>query len=728
MDQQKLSLRLFVCGVALLINDVLSADERKPLSWDQIYGDDRIVIRDPAPTGFVWLSDTTLLRQDESWTQIDAVSGRSSAFYDAQRLQQHLLASGVSKDDADEISNGHWTGYDAQLRVCVLHVERRLIRVGLDGDRIRVLNGLPEKIELLTLSPAGNACAFVTDNDLWCADFNSGKIHQLTHKTGPHIRNGKADWIYYEEVLRRKRKAFCFSPDGRFLLFQQFDDSDVPTFSVVDHTKPTQSIEVEHFPQAGERNPEVKLGIVPIAGGEIVWAKSPYADRTTLITGFGWFPDSNSIYWYAQNRSQSWLEIVRTGIEDHSSSVLLRETTGGWVEPPGDLHFLKDGSFLMLSERSGWRHVDYVSADGRSRRAITTGAWDVNRIHTVNEESGWLVATGTRDSTIADNIYRVSLRDGSVMRLSDATGHHTAVVSPSGTMLVDEWSNHTTRKSVAVRDSTGQVQRKIHQATKPEEWDEYTPGNMSVRDVPLADAESGKAIVITPPNFDEAQPHPVWLKVYGGPRYSRIWDAWKARLTDHLLANQGIVVIYFDPRTAGGHGAVGAWKALHQLGVEETRDVESVCHWLGEQSWADGDRIGMSGHSYGGYLTSYVMTHSKCIAAGIIGAAVTDWANYDTIYTERYMDTPQNNVKGYRKSSVVAAAGNLHGQLLLVHGLRDDNVHPANTFQFVRALQQANKRFELMVYPNARHGIHAQHYRRLHYRFILKSMGIGQQK
>jgi len=616
MKQHQLSFSLLICIVTLLIGRPTSAADRKPLTWDQIYGQDKIVIRDPAPTGFVWLNDTTLLKHADSWKQIDAVTGRSSAFYDAVRLQQRLLDSGLFKDDAKKIADGHWTQHNAQQRICVLHTDRRLIRAGLDGDRIRVLNGLPEKIELLTLSPTGNACAFIADNDLWCADFDSGKIRQLTHKTGPHIRNGKADWIYYEEVQRRKWKAFRFSPDGRFLVFQQFDDKDVPTFSVVNHAKPTQSIKVEHFPKAGERNPAVKLGVIPVTGGEILWATSPYDDKTTLMTRFGWFPDSQSIY-------------------------------------------------------------------------------------------------------------RVSLSDGSVLRLSDEAGHHAAAVSPSGTLLVDTWSNHANQKTVVVRDSEGQVRRNIHQATRPEEWEEYLPGDVSLGDVPLADEQSGKAIIITPPDFDKSQPHPVWLKVYGGPRYARGRNAWKARLTDHLLASQGIVVIYFDPRTAGGHGAIGAWKALHQLGVEETRDVEAVCDWLKEQSWADGNRIGLSGHSYGGYLTSYVMTHSDCIAAGIAGAPVTDWANYDTIYTERYMDTPQNNPQGYRKSSVVAAATKLHGQLLLVHGLRDDNVHPANTFQLVRALQQANKQFELMVYPREKHSIHDQHYRRLHYRFILKSMGIS---
>ena len=242
--------------------------------------------------------------------------------------------------------------------------------------------------------------------------------------------------------------------------------------------------------------------------------------------------------------------------------------------------------------------------------------------------------------------------------------------------------------------------------------------------MPLADGAHTAAIVVYPPDFNALLSHPIWIRIYGGPRSPTVSDTWHASLADHLLASHGIIVIRFDPRTAGGHGAIGAWKAHGQLGVEETRDVESLCKWLAAQVWADQSRIGMSGHSYGGFLTSYVMTHSDCLTAGIAGSAVTDWANYDTIYTERYMGTPQENPKGYRKSSVVASAADLHGRLLLVHGLQDDNVHPANTFQLIRALQNANKTFHLMVYPSARHGIHNQHFQRLKYNFILESLGI----
>ncbi len=715
-----------VLAVSAFSQKTGASDDQKTLTWDHVYGREKIVIRDPAPRGFQWLDDTTLLHQDDHWMQTDAVSGISRPYFQADRLQRRLRDAGATSEDAQEIADGNWTIHDPQQRLCVLHSEGRLIRAGLDGDRIRVLQGLPQDAELLTLSPDGRVCAFVAANNLWCADFERGSVRQLTAESRPHVRSGKADWVYFEEVLRRKWKAFEFSPDGRYLLFQRFDDTDVPEFTVIDHAKPAQATEQEKYPRAGDPNPTVRLGIVPVRGGRITWASSPYDDPTTLITGFGWLPDSRHVYWYAQDRSQTWLEAVRTSRDTGISDVWWRESTPAWVSAPEDPVFLNDGSLLILSERSGWKHVDRISSDGTSRQALTSGPWDVSGICAVNEEAGWMLVTGTRDSGIADGVYRVALQDGSVTRLSDQAGHHVVTASPDGGLYVDTWSSHVTRSSVAVCDSTGSVRRTIHEATPPEEWTELSLGEVSIRTVPLADEESGNALFVLPPEFDESQPHPVWLKIYGGPRYARVRDAWRSRLSDHLLASHGVVVISFDPRTAGGHGAAGAWKAWRQLGVEETRDVEAVCAWLRQQPWADAGRIGLSGHSYGGYLTSYVMTHSDCIAAGIAGSPVTDWANYDTIYTERYMGTPQENPDGYRKASVVSQASRLHGRLLLVHGLRDDNVHPANTFQLVRALQQAGRRFDLMIYPQSRHAIHEQHYSRLRYDFILESLGIEQ--
>jgi dipeptidyl-peptidase-4 len=212
---------------------------------------------------------------------------------------------------------------------------------------------------------------------------------------------------------------------------------------------------------------------------------------------------------------------------------------------------------------------------------------------------------------------------------------------------------------------------------------------------------------------------------YGGPHSPSITDSWAGgRVRDEMLAQMGFVVFRADPRSASGKGECSTWTAYRQLGVPELKDIEAAIDWLKSHEFIDGQRIGMSGHSYGGFMTAYAMTHSKLFAAGIAGAPVTDWRNYDSIYTERYMNTPQENPDGYNETSVVRAARNLHGRLLLIHGLVDDNVHVQNSLQLIDALQRAEKDFELMVYPKSRHGIFGGHYNRLQIDFMKRALNV----
>ncbi len=426
----------------------------------------------------------------------------------------------------------------------------------------------------------------------------------------------------------------------------------------------------------------------------------------------------------AQNRIQTFLDVVRSVSADGSTQSLLRDTTEAWVDNPGDVTFLSDGSFLMFSERTGWKHLYRVSSDGRSIQPLTSGEWEVRSLAAVAADELTAVVAGTKDSPIAENLYRISLNPAqpSVTLLTAGGGHHAVLASPQGTMLIDTHSSLNQPSSVDLRASDGKVVRELRPAVKVPA-DRYKFGTVQLEDVPMADGTTTRAVVVRPPDFDPNQKYPVWLMTYGGPHAPGVRDAWSPRLLEHMLANLGIVVIRFDPRSASGYGARSAWIAYRRLGVEETKDLVSVCNWLEQQSWVDGRRIGMNGHSYGGYFTAYAMTHCDKLCAGIAGAPVTDWANYDTIYTERFMSTPQDNPEGYRVSSITNSARDLKGRLLILHGLMDDNVHPANTFQLVHQLQRANKDFELMVYPTARHGIFGSHYERTVYNFIVESMG-----
>ena len=699
---------------------------RQRITYDHVYGSKRIQIGGFSPTRITWLDDENYIQRESSgWKRVSAETGDSRPWSDVEELTKALSQiPNVSESDAKRLVAGAWIEFLPSKRIVVFRLGERLIRIDLDGSNTAVVEGVPADIELTALSPTGSGLSFVRKNELWVADFEMKQVRQLTHDSSDFVRNARADWVYFEEVFSRSWQAYHWSPDGTKLAYQQFDDTEVPKFQVADHTSVGQSFETEHFPKAGEKNPKVRLGIVAMTGGDTTWIDSSgYPVDDLIIARFNWFPDSSSIYWYAQNRIQTWLDVLTSSILDGKTLKLLRDETGAWVDNPVDMTFLSCGSFLFLSEHTGWRHLYRVSPDGKTITPVTSGEWEVRTLHAVDINESYVILSGTKDSYIAENVYRVSLiNPDDVARLTPEDGSHVASVSQHGSYLVDSFSSIDQPARIVVRNASGSELRVLSESVSAAR-DKYAFGKVELREVPMADGSTTKAIFVLPPDFDPTTQYPVWLRTYGGPHHPQVKNAWGNRMPDHLLANLGIVVIIWDPRTSSGYGAKSAWPAYKQLGVEETKDLEALCGWLHDQSWADSKRIGQSGHSYGGYFTSYAMTHSNRLCAGIAGAPVTDWANYDTIYTERYMSTPQLNRDGYKQASVVAAASNLNGRLLILHGLRDDNVHPENSIQLIQALQKAERQFEVMFYPTSRHGIYGNHYNKLCFNFIVDAMG-----
>jgi dipeptidyl aminopeptidase/acylaminoacyl peptidase len=733
--------------VAVLRNEaVLLTGKVRPLAEDRVMNK-RITIEDygfrsrasffgNAIEGFEWLPDGEhylQVRQARLW-KVAAATGRMEPFYDPKKVAAAVAKiPGIDAKKAEGLSKG--TGYRTDVRRASFPFETDEKKTGFlfeqdgylyyaafDGSQAAQLT--KGKVESPTFSPDGKWVAFVRDHNLYAVDIATQTEHKLTSDGGGKISNGKADWVYFEEIFDRHHKAFWWSPDSRRLAFLRFDDTPVQTFTVVDNVPVHQKLEQTPYPLAGDPNPTVQLGLVSAAGGDVQFPdlKSCSQDATVFIR-LAWQPDGRRLLLLVADRAQTWVDVCAVPAAGGTPTKLFRETTKAWVADNGKPHFLNDGSFLFSSERTGWQHLFHYSPDGKLLGQVTKGEWEAREVHHIDEKQGVIYVAGTKDSPIGENLYRCSLRDGRCTALTTG-GTHRINMSPTGAWYIDTFSNHTTPNKVRMARTDGSQSRWLD--TNPVyALEEYELGNYELVHIPMKDGFMVEGSVLLPVDFDAKKAYPVWFMTYAGPHAPTISDSWAGgRISDHALASLGIIIFRCDPRSASGKGAISAWSAYRQLGVQELKDIEEAIDWLcAKYPCIDPAKVGMSGHSYGGFMTSYCLTHSKKFCAGIAGAPVTDWRNYDTIYTERYMNTPKENPDGYARTSVVGAAKDLHGRLLILHGLIDDNVHVQNTVQFMDELQRANKEFEVMFYPKARHGIFGSHYQKTMLDFIRKSLG-----
>ncbi len=706
----------------------------RPITFDLVFESRRPPSFNGSPTSIrEWVdADHFVQNKDGRNYKIHARTGRAEPL---ESLDTRPIAEALAKlptidaRTARTIAGRQSSRSNAETPGFFFDHENDLYYCGYDGTGAARLTSTPQPEELASMSPDGAFVAYIRDNDLWVVDVATQTERALTTGGSDLIRNGKADWVYFEEIFGRSWRVYWWSPDSQRIAFMRVDSTPVPSFAIVNNSPSTQVVERAPYPRPGEPNPRAALFVVGVAGGEPRQADlSAYDAESFLITRVGWWPDSARFYAFVQNRTQTWADMLAFNADGAGPTKLFRETTGAWVDPPGAPNFFKDGSFLFQSERSGYKHYYRYSRDGALLGPLTTGDWEARSIASFLEESDTAFINGTRDNPIGSNLYRVALAPpeggGPVTRLTLGPGSHSVNVNPDGTMFVDSWSTSQSPTKVGLFSATdGSLIRTLD--TNPvRALDEYEFPRYELVSIPMSDGFVIEGSILLPPGFDESRKYPVWFMTYAGPQSPTVGDNWGGgRAWDRALAGEGIIVFRADPRSASGKGAVSAWTAYKQLGVSEMKDIDEAIRWLCRRPYVDADRIGMSGHSYGGFMTSYAMTHSTLFAAGIAGAPVTDWRDYDTIYTERFMLTPQENPEGYEATSVVKAAKNLHGRLLLVHGMMDDNVHLSNNTKLIRALQNANKPFEMMLYPDARHGIGGRHYQQLQLDFIRRTIG-----
>jgi dipeptidyl-peptidase-4 len=711
--------------------------QEKTLTVEEIFHPDKKVnFSGTPPAGVEWLSDgehylqgrkeggvTTLLK-------VNARTGDASPFFDAAKMEAALAKiQGVGPEQARELAHQASYKLDPAQRAVLLNAANDLVYYELGANEaVRLTNNAEEEVEE-DFSPDGRTVSFVRANDLYVLDLSTRAERRLTKTGGEKNLNGVLDWVYEEEVYGRgDRRGYWWSPDSTRIAYLSIDESPVRIFPVVDHIPRAQVLEETPYPLAGDPNPLARLGVVAAAGGDTRWVETAgYEPADFLVVRVSWSPDSARVVYQAQNREQTFLDLNAADASTGKPTRLFRETTKAWVEPADDNpRWLRDGSFLWRSERDGWLHLYHYSGDGRLIKRVTEGRWEVRNLDAVDEQAGVVYFRGTEHSHIAEQVYRVGLDGSGLKRLSQSEGTHKATFSPNARYFVDFWSDVNTPTQVRLYGSDGTLVRAVDE-NRVAALGQYKLGKAELMRVKTRDGFEMEAMMIRPPDFDPSKKYPVVEFTYSGPHAPQVKNAWggSTYMWHQLLAQKGYIVWYCDNRTASGKGAEAAWASYKSFGPLELRDLEDGVAYLKTLPYVDGSRVALWGWSFGGYMTSYALTHSKTWKVGIAGGTVADWANYDSIYTERYMLTPAHNPEGYRESPLAGVA-NLSGKLMLIHGAIDDNVHVANTIQLVYALQKAGKQFDLMLYPKSRHGVTdpllVTHMRRMMTDFIVANL------
>jgi len=579
-----------------------------------------------------------------------------------------------------------------------------LFIVSVDSGKWTQLTKTPAPERDPKLSPDGHSVAFRRDWDLYVLNLASKHETRLTMGGSDTLRNGGLDWVYPEEL--DLGTAYWWSPDSKSIAYLQSDLSHEPLYPHEDLRGPRPVYEPQRYPQAGENNPDVRLGVVAATGGNTRWMDVSGTREDALIARAGWMPDSTHVYAVRTNRVQNKLELLSAAAGSGKTSRILEEMDRYWVNIPDDPVFVDGGKqFLWISERDGFRHLYLHSIDGKQSRQLTKGSWEVTAIHGVDESAGLVYFTSSETSPVERQFYSINLASGTKTRLSSGAGTHTIAMGPGEHFYLDTFSSVSSPPRTTLHRGDGSelgVYRELNRRLT----EDFAILPTELVNFRAADGTLLYARLIRPAGFDAARKYPAVVLVYGGPQAQGVRNAWMGVDLDQVLAHAGFVVWQVDNRGSYGRGHAFETPVFRNLGVTELADQVAGVDYLVSLGFVDRARVGIRGWSYGGFMTLKAMLNAPDVfRAGIAGAPVTDWRNYDTIYTERYMGLPKDNADAYRKTALPEQAKHLKGKLMIAHNLEDDNVLFQNTVQMIRALEMAGKLFELQIYTQKTHGV-----------------------
>ena len=571
-------------------------------------------------------------------------------------------------------------------------------------------------IEDPKFSPDGKWISFVRDSNLSVVNIATGETKAVTTGGSEEILKGQLDWVYPEEL--DLTTAYWWSPDSSKIAYYEMDERPVTRYPIMDMSSLAGALEYTRFPQAGEANPIVRVGVVSIDGGETKWMDTG-ADKDIYLPRVQWLRDSRRVAIQRLNRAQNRLDLLFADAATGASQTILTDSDKYWINLGDDLYFFSDNKrFLWTSERTGFRHYYLYDLSGKQLDQLTSGDWGITgnggfgpgaESHpTVDEARGLIYFTSNKDDVRGTQLYRLALQDKSLTRITREDGEHGVIIAPNASGFVDARSNAMTPPRQELYGMQGARVGVINENKVPE-LGEYNLSPVEFLDIPADDGTKLCASIIKPPNFDASRKYPVLVNVYGGPQVQSVRNSWDGAdfLWLEMMAQKGYIIFSLDNRGTYARGHAFETPIYHQLGKVELEDQLTGVKYLKSLAYVDPARIGIWGWSYGGTMTLEAMFNAANVfKAGVSVAPVSDWHLYDTIYTERYMGRPQDDASGYQNSSPVNQVAKLKGKLMLVHATGDDNVHFSNTSEVINELILAGKYpANLMIFPGRGHSM-----------------------
>jgi dipeptidyl-peptidase-4 len=580
-----------------------------------------------------------------------------------------------------------------------------------------------------TVSPAGGSVAYVRDQNLYSYDIAAKQERALTSDGGGAIKNGMAEFIAQEEMGRST--GYWWAPDGKHVAFARVDESPIKVTERFEISADNVATFAQRYPTTGGPNVLVRLGVIDVATTAVTWVDLG-SDADIYLARVDWLPDGKTLAVQRQSRDQRKLDLLFADVATGKTRTVLTETSTTWIDLNDELTFLKKSNeFIWASARDGYTHLYLYGTDGQLIRQLTAGQWVVDdfrkrAVMGVDEKTRTVYFTASEKTPTERHLYSQSLdaKDPhQVRRITQEAGVHAISMSPDARFYIDNFTSESQPPQVSLHATDGALTAwLLENRLDAQHPDAPYLADNSIAEIGTLTAADGQTLyyqLFKPLHFDPTKRYPAIVDVYGGPGVERVLNTWHGSSFTQILTRAGYVVFILDNRGSAGRGMAFQAPIHRKMGEVEVADQVQGARWLGSQSFVDPARIGVWGWSYGGYMTLNLMFKAPSVfRAGVSGAPVTDFALYDTHYTERYLDRPQDNAAGYEASSVLPYAKDLKGSLLVMHGMADDNVLFLNSTKLFRKLQNLGKPFDVMVYPGAKHGLMRQNDGRHGYKMI----------